>query len=413
MAQNTPAIPPQSPLVVQAAPAFGPLVQTTFDSRQAWLPLPAGGSGSCALQLPVESSGLLQKPPVPQSPFVLHGLSMFVPLTHSPPPPPTPLQTPAPPQSELTAQAKPGRVPPVQVPGPLCESPGDVLWSCVKRTLTLGSPAAPQPTKPPPELPGPNSPALATPCGQAHARFGIVTGEKLTCAAGTATGTMPAASIPPILSCWEPISGPMFSVPTRSTLVSTAPLLCWQEPPLPHGLMQLPPVPQSVFTAHLIPGLGLPALQIKVAGSGFVVLGADGQAAPEVVPPRHAPRPRQTLPSLVATLFLSPHSSVHTPRLPDGPQSVLVAQGLVGKAPPTQVFLNVQSTPLFIPPWHLAPVNWNVTVVSVVQFWAQPSPPNARHSPPGQLLLLVQGFPEFEPPEHVPPSSHCSPASTT
>ena len=178
----------------------------------------------------------------------------------------------------------------------------------------------------------------------------MVTGAKCTWATGTATGTMPLASMPPTLSCWEPISGPMFSVPTRSTLVSTAPLLCWQEPPLPHGLMQLPPVPQSVFTVHLIPGFGLPALQIKVGGSGFVVLGADGHAAPGVVPPRHAPRPRHTLPSLVATLFLMPHSSVHTPRLPVGPQSVLLAQALPGNAPRTQIFRNVQSLPLFIPP---------------------------------------------------------------
>src|SRR5579862_7934632 len=150
----------------------------------------------------------------------------------------------------------------------------------------------------------------------------------------------------------------MFNVPTISTLVSTAPLLCWQEPPEPHGLTQLPPLPQSVFVAHLMLGFGLPALQISVAGSGLVVLGADGHAAPGLVPPRHAPRPRHVLPSLVAALFLMPHSSVHTPRLLDGPQSVLVAQERPGKAPPRQVFLNVQSMPLFIPPWHLAPVNW-------------------------------------------------------
>jgi ABC-type dipeptide/oligopeptide/nickel transport system permease subunit len=61
----------------------------------------------------------------------------------------------------------------------------------------------------------------------------------------------------------------------------------------------------------------------------------------------------------------------------------------------------------------LAPVNSNSTLVSGVQFAAQPSPPKARHSPPGQPLLPVQWLMSLLPPMQVPPLSHCSPASTT
>src|ERR1700687_3391554 len=50
---------------------------------------------------------------------------------------------------------------------------------------------------------------------------------------------------------------------------------------------------------------------------------------------------------------------------------------------------------------------------SGVQFAAHPSPPKARHSPPGHCVLPVQAAPALLPPTQVPPSSHCSPASTT
>src|SRR4029079_2844624 len=80
--QNTPAMPPQSESLAQDFPAFGPLVQIWFDSKHASAPLPVGGGGSTRLQLPVVSSGLLHMPPVPQSPVVLHCLSMVVATAH-------------------------------------------------------------------------------------------------------------------------------------------------------------------------------------------------------------------------------------------------------------------------------------------------------------------------------------------
>jgi hypothetical protein len=96
----------------------------------------------------------------------------------------------------------------------------------VIRTLIFGNPAAPQPTNPDPEFPGPNNVVLAIARVHAHARRGTVIGSKCTVSAGNATGTMPLASVLlPTMNVCDPISGPMFSVPTAPTLVSTA--LLW------------------------------------------------------------------------------------------------------------------------------------------------------------------------------------------
>jgi hypothetical protein len=84
------------------------------------------------------------------------------------------------------------------------------------------------------------------------------------------------------------------------------------------------------------------------------------------VPATHSPSPKH--PSAVA-----PHSDWHVP----APQSAFALHGFPFSAPaPTHVPWNEHRLPSFAPPTHFAPVNWNTTVDSTVQFAAHPSPPN-------------------------------------
>jgi len=217
----------QSSSIWHDAPVIRPPKHAVLVSKHDVEPLPAGNGGSCVVQFPVVSSGLLQIDPG-QSVSRWHGLPAFVPPTHSPPPCPAPTQVPLG-QSLSVAHASPARVPPLQAPGPLLtlqprelqlyatdpqsaslvhgapavapptlfthvpghsasvaqDCPlfdpstqvcgGVVLWSKELSTLALDRPAALHPINPEDEFPGPCTSGSATPCGQAHASPGTLT----------------------------------------------------------------------------------------------------------------------------------------------------------------------------------------------------------------------------------------------
>ena len=129
-----------------------------------------------------------------------------------------------------------------------------------------------------------------------------------------------------------------------------------------------------------------------------------GQVVPILLasPAVHIPTPAQRVRMAVLDRVV-PHSSTHVPPLPHW---LLTKQDLPGAVPPLHVLRKVQSWPALGPPQHCAPVNVKVSVVSLVQFTAQPSPPNGVHTPlpqstpPGTVAGWPAGHfcPSFGPP---------------